>query len=104
MALNDLDIATIKGMLARGDRAEDIATYFGTQRARIREIGEGDCGAHIAATANEALPPPGPYVTGRSALKALDTLIAVRLMIDQAMDEMDVYERVVLRDNDGQCG
>ena len=38
MALNDAEIAIVKGMLARGDRQHDIAAYFGINGGRIAEI------------------------------------------------------------------
>jgi hypothetical protein len=38
MALNDGEIAIVKGMLIRGDRQHDIAAYFGANGGRIGEI------------------------------------------------------------------
>ena len=32
----------VKGMLARGDRQHDIASYFGVNPARINEIASGE--------------------------------------------------------------
>jgi hypothetical protein len=43
--------------------------------------------------AKEGLPPAGPYMAGRSALRARDTLIALRDLIDGAIDDIDLYER-----------
>ena len=98
MALNDQDVATVKGMLARGDQQRDVAAYFGIAEEGIGAVAKGELGAQIPSASEDSLPPPGPYLAGRTALKAIDTLLSLRALIDQAMDELDVYERVVLRD------
>lgn len=103
MALNDQDVATVKGMLARGDQQRDVAAYFGIREERIGAVLKGDFGAHVSPAEPDMLPPPGPYLSGRTALRAVDTLISLRSLIDQAMDEIDVYERVVLRDAEDPC-
>jgi hypothetical protein len=61
MALNDGEIAVVKGMLIRGDKQHDIAA--------------------------------GPYMAGRSALRARDTLTALRDLIQEAIEEIDLYEK-----------
>lgn len=93
MALNNVDVSTVKGMLARGDAQRDVASYFGIVEERISEISEGYVGRHVAPASEERLPPAGPYVAGRTALKAIDALISLRLQIDKALDELDVFER-----------
>lgn len=93
--MRDQDVATVCGMLARGDEPRHVASYFGVSEERIREVAGGR--VNVTPAGLNDLPPPGPYLAGRTALKAIDTLIALRLLIDQAMDEMDVYERVSLR-------
>jgi hypothetical protein len=93
MALNDAEIAIVKGMLIRRDRQHDIAAYFGVNGGRIGEISTGHTGANIAAAAQEDLPPAGPYMAGRSALRARDTLIALRDLIQGAIEDIDLYER-----------
>jgi hypothetical protein len=92
MALNDGEIAVVKGMLLRGDRQHDIAAYFGVNGGRIGEINTGQTGASVTAAATEDLPPAGPYMAGRSALRARDTLIALRDLIDEAINDIDLYE------------
>lgn len=93
MALSDQEIAIAKGMLARGDRQHDIAAYFGENGGRIGEISTGKRGAHVAAAPQDGLPPPGPYMAGRSALRARDTLVALRGLVDEAIADIDLYEQ-----------
>lgn len=103
MALNDQEIATVKGMLARGDRQHDIAAYFGINGGRIADISKLRKGAHLAAAPSATLPPRGPYMAGRSALRARDTLVALRDLIDGAIADIDLYEQtteVVSDDSD----
>jgi hypothetical protein len=93
MALNEGEIAIVKGMLLRGDRQHDIAAYFGVNGGRIAEISTLQTGASVAAASQENLPPAGPYMAGRSALRARDTLIALRELIQGAIDDIDLYEK-----------
>jgi hypothetical protein len=93
MALNDGEIAIVKGMLARGDKQHDIAAYFGINGGRIAEISTGQTGPSVAAAVQEDLPPAGPYMAGRSALRARDTLTALRDLIQGAIDDIDLYEK-----------
>lgn len=98
MALSNREIAVVKGMLSRGDRQHDIAAYFGINSGRIAEINTGERGNGVAAAVAADLPPPGPYLAGRSALHARDTLNALRDLIDEALTEIDLWER---KDDDG---
>jgi hypothetical protein len=97
MALNDHEISIVKGMIARGDRQHDIAAYFGVNGGRIGEISTGKRGPGIYAAPATQLPPAGPYMAGRSALRARDTLVALRELIDEAIRDIDLYEQ----DNEG---
>ena len=93
MALNESEIAIVKGMIARGDRQHDIAAYFGENGGRIAEINTGQRGEGIPAAEAADLPPAGPYLAGRSALRARDTLIALRELIDEAIGDIDLFEQ-----------
>lgn len=93
MALSEGEIATVKGMLLRGDRQHDIAAYFGVNGGRVAEISTRQNGGSVAASPAEDLPPSGPYMAGRSALRARDTLIALRDLIQDAINDIDLYER-----------
>jgi hypothetical protein len=60
-ALSSDDIATIKGMLARGDASSDVAYWFGTCEREIERIITTESFAKVAHTEQSRLPPPGPY-------------------------------------------
>ena len=92
--LEATDVAVIKGMLARGDRQSDIAAFFGVNGGRIAEINTGYRWPEVHPAAFDYLPPAGPYLVGRSALTARDTLIALRDLIDETLKTIDVYEQV----------
>lgn len=92
MALSEQEIALAKGMIARGDRQHDIAAWFGENGGRIGEISTGQRGAGIDPAPLDQLPPPGPYMAGRSALRARDTLIALRELIDAAIADIGRFE------------
>lgn len=94
MALDTSDIALIKGMLARGDRQSDIAAFFGVNGGRIAEINTGARSPEVPAANGEILPPPGPYVmSARTALKAKQTLEALRDLIDESLAEISAWEK-----------
>lgn len=92
MAFDDREIAIVKGMLDRGDRQHDIAAYFGENGGRVADVSTGKKGYGIDPAPPEELPPAGPYLVGRSALKARDTLLALRGLIDETIGEIDLYE------------
>lgn len=77
----------VKGMLARGDRQHDIASYFGVNGGRIGEIATGDCSYPSAQASAEAdLPPPGPYMTKFAVQGVIDTL-------NEALEALDLAEQ-----------
>lgn len=89
MSLSKGEIALVKGMLARGDRQSDIAAYFGVNGGRIAEINTGATGGEIAAALPNDLPPAGPYfISGRSTIRAEETLLALRDLIDGAIADI----------------
>jgi predicted XRE-type DNA-binding protein len=45
MPLSGSGIATVKGMLLRCDKQQDIAAWFGVNQARINDIAQGYVGA-----------------------------------------------------------
>ena len=95
MSLNHREISIVKGMLARGDKQQDIAAYFGVNGGRISEINTGqseDAIGVLAASADD-LPPAGPIMAGRSAIQMRDTLRALRDLIDDALSEIEDFER-----------
>lgn len=91
-SLDRADVAVVKGMLKRGDRQSDIAAFFGVNGGRIAEINKGHKWHEVSAAELHQLPPAGPYLAGRSALKARDTLIALRSLVDDALRNIDLFE------------
>jgi len=80
------ETCVVKGMLARGDRQHDIASYFGVNGGRIGEIATGDNAYPNAQPAPEAdLPPPGPYMTKFAVQGVIDTL-------NEAIEALDLAE------------
>jgi hypothetical protein len=70
-------------------RDHDLPLHLG----RIAEISTGQTGSSLTASPAEDLPPAGPYMAGRSALRARDTLIALRDLIEEAIGVIDLYEK-----------
>lgn len=95
MAFNNGEIAVVKGMILRGDRQSDIAAYFGVNGGRISEVNTEQKGAEVSAAPQDQLPPRGPYfASGRSTIRATQTLTALRDLIDQTLEEMRNFENV----------
>lgn len=74
ISLTDEDAAIAKGMLHRGDRQHDIAAWFGVNGGRIAEISTGAKFSHVQPAAENELPPPGPYLSGRQSAAILEAL------------------------------
>ena len=92
MAFNKRETSLVKGMLARGDKQHDIAAFFGVNGGRVADVATGKYGPDVVTADKADLPPPGPYMAGRSALRARDTLIALRDLIDEAIAEINQFE------------
>lgn len=91
-SLSREDASIVKGMLKRGDRQSDIAAFFGVNGGRIAEINTGQRWGDATTSPLESLPPAGPYLVGRSAIKARDTLVALRELIDECLRDIDFFE------------
>ena len=63
ISLTKEDASIVKGMLNRGDRQHDIASWFGVNGGRIAEISTGKKFKDVV-TKNNNLPPRGPYLSG----------------------------------------
>lgn len=59
MSLTRTDAAIVMGMLARGDKNQDVAAYFGENPARIVEIENGSAFGVVPAAPAASLPPKG---------------------------------------------
>jgi len=68
------DAALIKGMLHRGDRQHDIASWFGVNGGRIAEISTRARYSDVLMQ-KDRLPPAGPYLSGRQSNDARIALL-----------------------------
>lgn len=91
--LSEADAATIKGMLARGDRQHDIAAWFGVNGGRIAEIATGKTFSRAVPSAAANLPPPGPYPAGKDAYAALTALRRAKQAITAAEEMVSAQLR-----------
>ena len=64
ISLSERDASLVKGMLYRGDRQHDIASWFGVNGGRIAEISTRKKFSHVPME-TISLPPPGPYLSGK---------------------------------------
>jgi hypothetical protein len=94
MKLTEDDAAIIKGMLARGDDQQWIVAWFGgtLNSGRMSEINTGKRFPDVKAADPSKLPPVGPYVSGRSAHRALIALGPVKAAVDRAIAELTRIE------------
>jgi len=80
MSFSFRDTQIVKGMLERGDKQHDVASYFGVNGGRIAEVSKGNCDYPTAPpAAEEKLPPPGPYVGAK-------TVFEIKQAIEDAID------------------
>jgi hypothetical protein len=87
--LSSADAAIVKGMIKRGDRQHDIAAWFGVNGGRIGEISNGDKFEWVDAAPLDQLPEPGPYLSGRSAQKAIEALEKAKEALLEAISDID---------------
>lgn len=85
MAFNYRETQIVKGMLARGDKQHDVASYFGVNGGRIAEVATGNCDYPNAIPLPESnLPPPGPYVGAKTVFEVKEILADAVDLIEQA--------------------
>ena len=84
VTLTEADVALIKGMLLRGDRQHDIASFFGVNAGRIAEIATGFRFTWVKASDVRQLPPPGPYPRPAELLREL---VRLRKIVANSDDE-----------------
>lgn len=84
ISLTRVDAALVKGMLHRGDRQHDIASWFGVNGGRIAEISSRVKFADVLMQ-NDRLPPAGPYLTGKQAHYA-------KIALNKLMKEFETIE------------
>ena len=94
------ETCVVKGMIARGDRQHDIASYFGVNGGRIGEIATGTNVYPNAQPAPEAeLPPPGPYLTKfavQSVIDALNEALEALELAEQENELADVKAAILI--------
>lgn len=94
MAFSYREIQIVKGMLARGDKQHDVASYFGVNGGRIAEVATGSCDYPNATPwPAENLPPPGPYAGAKTVFEVKEILNDTIELIKQAgtsSDESDL--------------
>jgi hypothetical protein len=93
ITLNEQDAATAKGMLLRGDRQHDVASWFGVNGGRIAEIASGHRFSWVQAASLMNLPPPGPYLCGREARAALEAIAAAKRAVSLAEELVRLYSK-----------
>ena len=81
ISLTQEDASLVKGMLFRGDRQHDIASWFGVNGGRVAEISTRKKFSDVLMQ-TDRLPPAGPYLTGKQSHEAK---IALKKIYDDLM-------------------
>lgn len=90
------DTQVVKGMLERGDRQHDIASYFGVNGGRIAEVATDDCDyPNAPPLPSEKFPPPGPYVGAKTVFEIEETLREAIDLIKGAGDPSEEGELAI---------
>lgn len=93
--LTPTERSTIKGMLNRKDRIQDIAYFFGKSPATIHAIKKDK---RVEYWGEEELPPPGPYQL--VAKEGLAKIEAKAARVDQAEAALAAADEIVKQLND----
>ena len=88
ISLTESDAAITKGMLQRGDRQHDIASYFGVDSGRISEVSTGTKFSAVAMASSDQLPEPGPYASGVAIALIDEALSAAQKALEVAKDAL----------------
>ena len=99
--LTDKDAATVKGMLARGDRQHDIAAWFGVNAGRIAGVANGKTHQSIKAKIRD-LPPKGPYLSSRDAYGAIYALQEAQRTLSSALETVNAALELVAEKKSGK--
>lgn len=76
LTLTTKEAAIILGMVARGDKKHDIASWFGENPARVQEVIRGEYGNLTAAPADQLFPKGAPGIKGRRLKSAVEKAVA----------------------------
>ena len=82
--LDENDAAIVKGMLKRGDRQHDVASWFGVNAGRIAEIAKEKRFSCVRAAHPRSLPPPGPYQSGKQTAVLLKAISEAHTALSKA--------------------
>jgi len=84
--------AIVKGLLARGEKQQDIAAFFGENGGRINEIAKGHKHAAVQAAPRKDLPTSAALLSGFAIYQARQALLRGKAGIEAAMAYLDDYE------------
>lgn len=85
--ITEIDASIALGMLARGDRKQDVASFFGWNTGRLYEIADGKKFPGLAPTTFN-LPPSGPYMIGRISVTVRDTLTKTKAELTSTISNL----------------
>lgn len=91
MSLTTKDASVILGMVARGDKKHDIASWFGENPARVQEVIAGDYGNLSAAAPDQLFPKGAPGLKGRRLKSAVDKAVTA-LKTEDAKSALAILE------------
>jgi len=91
ISLNEKDAGIVKGMLKRGDRQHDIASWFGVNGGRIAEISVGKKFTDILYVSNN-LPPRGPYLSGMDTMRVKNKIKLLEEEISGIAKKLKKYD------------
>lgn len=86
--LSEKDASIVKGMLHRGDRQHDIASWFGVNSGRIAEISVRRKFSNVLMT-RDNLPPVGPYLTGKELFNAKNKILKQNEKLQILLTKLD---------------
>ena len=101
ISLTEKDAGIVKGMLKRGDRQHDIASWFGVNGGRIAEISVGKKFSYVSPERYD-LPPRGPYLSGMDTMRVKDKIKSLNNEISRIFKKLakDESNNVVWLKND----
>ena len=101
ISLTEKDAGIVKGMLERGDRQHDIASWFGVNGGRIAEISVGKKFSYVSPERYD-LPPRGPYLSGMDMMRVKDKIKSLNNEISRIFKKLakDESNNIVWLKND----
>ena len=89
--LDEKDAAIVKGMLLRGDRQHDVASWFGVNGGRIGEINKGRKFREVEPEIKD-LPPSGPYISGKTGFYFKQSIIKAGMQLKELKRKIEEEE------------